>query len=97
MQSLVDRGLGVEGEGGVDLGRDLSGNDFKDLLAELNQEVIKGGFDLAVERAALLLRLGDGGIDQSAILGLLRRGQDEGGVGGGILRLVLANCYRIGE
>lgn len=39
----------------------------------------------------LLLALLDGGLNQAGVFGLLGSGQDEGGVGGGILRLVLAD------
>lgn len=53
VQGLVDGGLGVEGEAGVDLGGDLAGDDLQDLLAELDEEVIQGGVDLFVEGFAL--------------------------------------------
>ena len=53
VQGLVDRGLGVEGEAGVDLGGDLAGDDLQDLLAELDEKVIQGGVDLFVEGFAL--------------------------------------------
>ena len=53
MESLVDRGLGIEGEAGVDLCRDLAGNDLQDLLAELDQETVEGGVDLLVKILAL--------------------------------------------
>ena len=113
VQGLVDRGLGVEGEAGVDLGGDLAGDDLQDLLAELDEKVIQGGVDLFVEGFALdfvsmmgndgalkietylLLALLDGGVDQAGIFGLLGRGQDEGGVGGGILGLVLADGGKV--
>lgn len=95
MQSLVHRGLGVERETGVDLSRDLSGNDTKDFLAKLDQEVVKSSVDLVVERAALVLTLGNSLFHQTAILGLLRGSEDERGVGGGILRLVLVNGGKV--
>jgi hypothetical protein len=91
VKSLVNRGLGVEGEAGVNLSRDLSGNDVEDLLAELDQEVVEGGVDLIVHRTALLLTLVNGGVDQAGVLGLLGGSQDERRVGGGILGLVLVN------
>lgn len=93
MKSLVDRGLGAEGVGGVDLGRDLSGDDREDLLAELDEEAVEGGVYLLVDGAAVLLCVLDGRVHQLGVLGLLGSSQDEGGVGGGILRLVFANCY----
>lgn len=92
-EGLVDGGLGVEGQLGVDLGGDLAGDDLEDLLAELNEETVKGGIDLLVDGLALGLTVGNGGIDESSVLGLLGGSQDQGGVGGGILGLVLANSY----
>lgn len=53
VQGLVDRGLGVEGEAGVDLSRDLAGDDVEDLLAELDQQAVEGGIDLLIEGLAL--------------------------------------------
>jgi hypothetical protein len=92
VEGLFDRSLGVKGEGGVDLGRDLAGDDLEDLLAELDEEVIERGLDLLVKRASLLaLDVGNGGIQHSGVLGLLGGRENEGGVGGGILGLVLAN------
>jgi hypothetical protein len=91
VEGLVDGALGVEGQLGVDLGRDLAGDDLQDLLAELDQEAVQGGLDLIVDGATLLLAVGNGGVDESGILGLLGSSQDQGGVGGGILGLVLAD------
>jgi hypothetical protein len=47
--------------------------------------------DLLIEGAALLLTVGNGSVDEGGVLGLLGSSQDQGGVGGGILGLVLAN------
>ena len=91
VESLVDRGLGVERESSIDLGGDLAGDDLQDLGAELNEEVVESRFDLGIEVTTLPLGLSDGVVDQGRILGLLGGGEDEGGVGGGILGLVLAN------
>lgn len=90
-QSLVNGGLCAEGENGVDLGGDLAGNDLKNLLAELDEEVVQGRVNLLVEGAALRLGLGNGSVEQRSVLGLLGGGEDQGRVGGGILRLVFAN------
>lgn len=49
VQSLVNRGLLVERETGVDLGRDLAGDDFENLLAELDEEAVEGGVNFLVE------------------------------------------------
>lgn len=96
-EGLVDGGLGVEGESGVNLGGDLAGDDGENLTAELDQQAVESVVDLAVEVATLLLAVGDGGIDQLGVLGLLGGGQDERRVGGGILGLVLANgCWNRG-
>lgn len=95
VQGLVDRGLGVEGEAGVNLGRDLAGDDLEDLLAELDQETVQRSIDLIVDRAALLLGVGNGVVDELGVLGLLGGSQDQGRVGGSILRLVLANGSKV--
>jgi hypothetical protein len=91
VERLVDRGLCAERESGVDLGGDLAGDDLEDLLAELDEEVVQRGVDLLGERAALSLGRGHGGVQQRSVLGLLGRREDQRGVGGGILRLVLAD------
>jgi hypothetical protein len=91
VERLVDRRLCAEGESGVDLGGDLAGDDLEDLGAELDQEVVEGRVDLLVDRAALLLGPGNGGVQERGILGLLGRGEDQGRVGGGVLGLVLAD------
>jgi hypothetical protein len=92
-EGLVNGGLGVEGQLGVNLGGDLAGNDLEDLLAELNEETVQGGIDLLVDGLALGLTEGNGSVDESGVLGLLRGSQDQGRVGGGILGLVLADSY----
>ena len=47
--------------------------------------------DLLVDVLALLLAVGDRSVHELRVLGLLGCGEDQGWVGGGILRLVLAN------
>lgn len=91
MQRLVDRRLGVEGEAGVDLGGHAAGHDLEDLAAELDQQAVQGSVDLLVDGAAVLLAVGDGGIHQRGVLGLLGCREDQGRVGGGILGLVLGD------
>lgn len=91
MEGLVDRGLGVEGEPGIDLGGDLARDNLENLLAELDQQAVEGGVDLVLNVAALLLGVVDGDVYQLGVLGLLGGGQDEGRVGGGILGLVLGD------
>lgn len=95
-EGLVDGGLGVEGEAGVNLGGNLAGDDLEDLLAELDEEGVEGSIDLLVDGATLLLGEGDGLVNQLGVLGLLGGGEDEGGVGGGILGLVLGDGCRLG-
>jgi hypothetical protein len=91
LKGLVDGGLGVKGQPGVDFSGDLAGNDLENLLAELDEETVEGGLNLNVDGATLLLAVGHGSVDKSGILWLLGRSQDQGGVGGGILGLVLAD------
>lgn len=57
MKGLVDGGLGVEGEASINLSGNLSGDDLKDLPAELNQETVKGSINLLVDIAALFVLL----------------------------------------
>lgn len=90
-ESLLDGGLGIERELGIDLGRDLAGNDGENLLAKLDKETVESGVDLLTDLTTLLLGPVDGNVDQLGVLGLLGGGKDQGGVGGGILGLVLAN------
>lgn len=98
LKGLVDGALGVEGQLGVDLGRDLAGDDLQDLLAELDQEAVESVLDLLIKGRALLLAVGNSGIDQGGVLGLLGSSQDQGGVGSGILGLVLADgCDTLAE
>lgn len=93
-KGLVNRGLGVEREASIDFGRDLSGDDLENLLAELDQEAVEGVVNLGVEVTALLLAVLNGDVHQLGVLGLLGGSQDERGVGGGILGLVLADgCF----
>lgn len=91
VKCLVHRGLGVEGEGSIDLGRDLAGDDLEDLLAELYEEVVEGIIDLLVDRALGALHVADSGVQECGIFGLLGGSQDEGGVGRSILGLVLGD------
>jgi len=96
-EGLLDTGLSVEGESGVNLGGDLAGNNLEDLLAELDEESIKDSIDLVVDALAIgvLLAVGDSVVNKLGILGLLRGCQDQGRVGGGILGLVLVNGSKV--
>lgn len=76
VKSLLDGALGVVGERGINLSRDTAGNNLQDLLAELDQQTVKGSLNLSLLGAALLLRVVDGNVDQLGILGLLGCGKD---------------------
>lgn len=55
MESLVDRGFGIEGEAGIDFSWDFSGDDLQDLFAKLDQKTVESGIDLFVDSVALSL------------------------------------------
>ena len=93
MESLVDGGLGIKGEAGVNLSRHLSGDDLQNLLSELDQEAVEGCIGLLVDVLAMILAVGHSNIYEGGVFWLLGSGQDEGWVGRSILRLVLANCW----
>lgn len=93
MKGLVNGSLSGERETGIDLSGDLSWDDLEDFLTELDEELVEGGIDLIVDGLALLLTVGDGGIDELGVLWLLGGSEDQRWVGGGILWLVLANGY----
>lgn len=90
-EGLLDGDILVEGEAGVDLSGDLAGDNLQDLGTELDEEVVEGDVDLLVDLLAVLLAVCDSIINELGVLGLLGGGEDEGRVGGGVLRLVLAN------
>jgi hypothetical protein len=97
VQGLVNGTLGGERVVGVDLGGDTSWDDLEDLLSELDEEAVESSIDLGVDvGSAVLLAVSDGNIHKLGILGLLGGSEDQGRVGGGILRLVLANsCLEV--
>jgi hypothetical protein len=92
-ESLLDGDLLVEGEAGVNLSGDLAGNDLENLATELDKKVVESDVNLGVDILALavLHAVRDSIVNELGVLGLLGGGEDEGRVGGGILRLVLAN------
>jgi hypothetical protein len=96
-EGLLDTGLSVEGESGVNLGGDLAGNDLEDLLAELDKESIENSIDLVVNVLAIsvLLSVGNSVVNELGIVCLLGGCQDQGRVGGSILRLVLVNGSKV--
>lgn len=90
-EGLVNAALLVERVGSVHLSGDLARDNVQNLLAELDEEEVQSVLDLLVDVLALLLAVGDGTVHELRVLGLLGCGEDQRWVGGGILRLVLAN------
>jgi hypothetical protein len=78
----------------VDLSGHLSRDNLQDLASELNQKTIEGGVDLLINGASLVLSVCNSNVDELSIFGLLGSGEDEGRVGGSILRLIFADgCF----
>ena len=94
-QGLVDGGLCVEREARVNLGGNLAGDNVQDLLAELDKEVVQCRIDLVVDVVGVLLAPGNGGIDELCVLGLLGGRENQGGVGGCVLGLVLVDGRKV--
>lgn len=95
-QGLLYGCLRVERETRVNLCGDLAGDDLEDLLAELHEQVVQCGIDLVVDVAATVgFAVLDGIIDELRILLLLGGGEDQRGVGGGVLGVVLGNGREI--
>lgn len=95
MQGLVDGGLCVEGKAGVNFCGDFAGDNGEDLLAELDQEVVQCGVNLLLNGAAVLLAVRNSDVNQLLVVGLFRGREDEGGVGGRILGLVLLDGRKV--
>lgn len=91
VQGLVHGSFRVEGEAGVDLSRDLAGDDLENLLAELDEESVERGIDLLVKGLSVSLAIFYGSVDELGVLWLLGGGEDQGRVGSGILGLVLVD------
>jgi len=98
LDELLSLGFGsllVERELGVDLGGDTSRDNGEDLLAELDEETVKSVLGLSLDITALLLGVLHGYVNEGSVGGLLGGGEDEGGVGGGVLRLVSGNGLEV--
>jgi len=95
VESLVDGGLLVEGETGINFGGDLSRDNGENFLSELDEESVKGSIDLGIEVSAVFLSVSNGGIDQMSVFWLLGSSEDERWVGGGILWLVLGDSSEV--
>lgn len=85
---LVDGSLGVVRQRGVNFGGNSTGDDLEDFTTEFDEESVGSVLDLGVEVTALFLGVLDSDVDESGVTFLLGGGQDQGGVGGGILGLV---------
>lgn len=91
MQRLLHTRLLIKREARIHLRRHLARHDLQNLAAKLHEQIIERGVDLGIDVLAVLLAVGDGLVDELGVLLLLGGCQDEGGVGGGVLRLVLAD------
>ena len=89
VQGLVNTGLHIEAELRIHLRRHLAWHNLQDLATEFDEQCVEGSFDLLIDAAALLLAVGDGIVDQAGVVGFLGGGEDQGRVGGCVLRLVL--------
>ena len=87
MVALGDGAGGVEGQARVRFRRDAAGDDLEDFEAE--------GHEDAVHRVVHVLRSGDGLIHDRGVLRLRRRGEDERGIRGRVLRFESAHRFEI--
>jgi hypothetical protein len=55
VESLVDGGLLVEREAGINFGGDLSWDNGENLLSELDEESVKSSIDLGIDIRSVLL------------------------------------------
>jgi hypothetical protein len=76
VQSLLDGGLCVKREAGVDLSGYFAGHNLQNLFTELSEQAVECGIDLLVNVAAMAFAVLDGVVDQLCVLGLLRRSED---------------------
>src|SRR3989442_934088 len=77
---LFDGLLGVEGQPRVDLGRDAAGDVLQDLAAELHEQAVH-------RQGGIAARLGHRALEQGPVARVRGRGEQERGIGGGVLRL----------
>lgn len=95
VQGFLNGSLSVERHPGIDFRRNFARHNFQDFLSKLRKKTVEGGIDLLVDVLAVTLAIRDGFVDELCILWLFRRSENEGRVGGGILRLVLVDCCEI--
>lgn len=91
MQRLLHAPLNIKGKARIHLRRHLARHNLQDLAAKLHEQVVERGVDLRIDALGVLLAVRAGLVDELRVFGLLRGGEDERGVGGGVLRLVFAN------
>ena len=89
MQRLLHAEVLVEREPRIHLRRDLARYYLENFAAELDKQVVDRGIYLLVDVTALAFTVRNRIVDELCVLGLLGGGEDEGRVGGRILRLVL--------
>ena len=95
MKSFRDGSIGVERESGVDLGGNFAGNNLQDLLAELDKQAVESCVNLIIVILAVFAAVGNGGIDELGVFGLLRGSEDKRRVGSSILGLVFGNGPKV--
>ena len=95
VQRLVNRRLGVERKSGVDLSRDTAGYNLQDFAAELHEKSVQRGIDLLFNALAMPLAILDGLVDELSVLRLLRGGEDQRRIGGGVLWLVFGDGGKV--
>jgi len=95
VQRLLNGRSSVKREPCINFRRHLARDDLQDLLSELHKQSIEGSLDLLVKAAADLLALLNRSVNQLRVVGLLGGSEDEGWVGGGILRLVLCDGCKV--
>ena len=78
MVGFFDAPFDVEGEAGVDFGRDAAGDDLEDFQAEVDKDFIQG---MREAGSGLGFAIADRLFDEVLILGLLAGGIDEGRIG----------------
>jgi hypothetical protein len=95
MQCLLHGRLSIKTQLSINLCRHLPRNNLQDLLSELHKQRIECGLDFVIKGSIDFLSFLNSGINELCIFGFLGGCEDEGGVGGGILRLVLCDGGKV--
>ena len=93
--SFGDRRFGVVGETCIHFGGDTARDQFQDFETNVHRQLIGSIKDLLRAIAALATSPGHSVINQLTVLRDLSRAEDQGRVGGGILRLIQLHCRNI--